>query len=112
MDRKGPTAIVKSATKMSWWRLTGGPLNLKFNKSLVNTREKIEKLGALVRAFFERGGWHTQFNILSVEELIAARKNPAKYKHLIVRVGGYSAYFVDLPPSVQDEIIARTLHGV
>ncbi|MEM2104798.1 MAG: pyruvate formate lyase family protein [Candidatus Bathyarchaeia archaeon] len=112
MDRNAPTATIKSATKVSYSRLTGGPLNMKFSRSLVNTREKLEKLAAMVKTFFDRGGWHIQFNILNPEELIAAKKNPEKYKHLIVRVGGYSAYFVDLPPSVQDEIIARTLHGM
>jgi pyruvate-formate lyase len=112
MDRKGPTALIASATKMSYQRLAGGPLNVKINKTMLNNREKLEKLAALVKVFFKRGGWHIQFNIHSPEELIAAKRNPEKYKHLVVRVAGYSAYFVDLPPSVQDEIIARTMHEV
>jgi formate C-acetyltransferase len=111
-DKNGPTALIKSATKVSYKSLMGGPLNMKLNKSMLYDREKLEKISALIKTFFQRGGWHIQFNIVSAEELLAAKKDPEKYKHLIVRVAGYSAYFVDLPASVQDEIISRTLHEI
>jgi trans-4-hydroxy-L-proline dehydratase len=78
----------------------------------MDTPEKLKKTLGLLKTFFARGGWHIQFNIHSAEELIDARKHPEKWGHLMVRVAGYSAYFVDLPPSVQDEIISRTLHQV
>ena len=65
-----------------------------------------------MKIFFARGGWHIQFNIHDSDELLKAKENPEQYKNVLVRVGGYSAYFVDLPPELQDEIIARTLHEV
>jgi formate C-acetyltransferase len=67
---------------------------------------------SLLKTFFDRGGWHIQFNITSREDLLDAKKHPEQWKNLIVRVAGYSAYFVDLPPAVQDEIISRTEHGL
>jgi pyruvate-formate lyase len=85
-------------------------LNMKFNPAMMKTASSIEKVLALLKTFFDRGGWHIQFNITSREDLLAAKENPDEWKSLIVRVAGYSAYFVDLPPAVQDEIIARTEH--
>ncbi|MEM1539307.1 MAG: pyruvate formate lyase family protein [Candidatus Bathyarchaeia archaeon] len=111
MDVNGPTANLNSATKVSLINFVGCAHNMKFNKAVLNTPEKIEKMAALLRTYFARGGWHIQFNIISPEELIEAKKNPEKYRNLIVRVAGYSAYFVDLPAAVQDEIINRTTHG-
>jgi len=83
---------------------------MKFSKPMLNTREKLEKVVSLVKTFMSRGGWHIQFNIHSPEDLLEAKKHPELYKDLLVRVGGYSAYFVDLPPELQDEIITRTMH--
>lgn len=113
MDKKGPTAVINSATK--WfhaWNCVGFTHNMKLTKQIMNTREKLEKVANLIKTFMKRGGWHIQFNIVNPEELIAARKNPDQYRHLLVRVGGYSAYFVDLPPELQEEIIKHTLHEV
>jgi len=87
-------------------------MNMKLSSTVLRDREAIEKFITLLRTFFNRGGWHIQFNILNREDLIEAKKHPEQWKHLIVRVAGYSAYFVELPPSVQDEIIARTEHGL
>jgi pyruvate formate-lyase/glycerol dehydratase family glycyl radical enzyme len=113
MDVNGPTALINSATKAPHaWEEIGIVHNMKFSKTLMNTPEKLEKVLVLLKTFFARGGWHIQFNIHSADELIDARKHPEKWGHLIVRVAGYSAYFVDLPLSLQDEIIARTLHEV
>lgn len=112
-DVKGPTALINSATKVPHARECMGIVhNMKFSKQLLNTPEKLEKVLALIKTFFARGGWHTQFNIVNAEELLDAKKHPEKWQNLMVRVAGYSAYFVDLPPSLQDEIIARTLHEV
>ena len=85
-------------------------MNMKFSKSILNTDEKLRKLSWLIKTFMKRGGWHIQFNIHSKEELLAAQANPAEHKNLLVRVGGYSAYFIDLPKSLQDEIVTRTMH--
>jgi len=111
MDVNGPTALINSATKAPYAKeYCGYAHNMKFSKTVLNTPEKLHKLGSLIKTFCNRGGWHIQFNIHSPEELLEAKKNPAKYKNLLVRVGGYSAYFVDLPPELQDEIVQRTMH--
>ena len=85
---------------------------MKFSKAVLNSPEKLRKVASLIKTFNKRGGWHIQFNIHSAEELMEARKEPAAHKDLLVRVGGYSAYFVDLPPELQDEIVERTMHEV
>ncbi|GAB6194560.1 pyruvate formate lyase family protein [Desulfocastanea catecholica] len=110
-DVNGPSALLNSASRFNFWQYVGGVLNMKFTKDLLNTPEKLTNLIALLRTFFENNGWHIQFNIHSQEELIEAQKKPDEYKNLLVRVGGYSANFVDLPGSLQDEIIARTPHS-
>ncbi len=111
MDVNGPTAAINSATKGPYAKeYVGYAMNMKFSKSVLNTDEKLQKLAWLIKAFMKRGGWHIQFNIHSREELLAAQANPAEHKNLLVRVGGYSAYFIDLPKSLQDEIVNRTMH--
>ncbi len=113
MDQSGPTAAINSATNKCYgYAYTGYAMNMKFSKSLLNSTEKIEKLGWLVKAFIKRGGWHIQFNIHSREELIDAREHPENHKNLLVRVGGYSAYFIDLPPGLQAEIVNRSMHEI
>jgi formate C-acetyltransferase len=112
MDVNGPTALINSASKFDMRQYVGGVLNMKFTKELLDKPEKQDNVAALIRTYMARGGWHIQFNIHSQEELIEARKHPEKYKNLLVRVGGYSANFVDLPLSLQDEIINRTPHAV
>lgn len=113
MDVKGPTALVNSATcdNISW-ETFGNTHNMKFASNLFNNIEKLKLILAMVKVFFQRGGWHIQFNITDAEELKAAQIDPAKWKNLMVRVGGYSAYFVDLPETLQNEIIKRTEHVV
>ena len=111
-DVKGPTALIKSATKTDHVKpyVDSMVLNMKFNPAMMKTSSSIEKVLAMLKTFFDRGGWHIQFNITSREDLLAAKENPEEWKNLIVRVAGYSAYFVDLPPAIQDEIIDRTEH--
>jgi pyruvate formate-lyase/glycerol dehydratase family glycyl radical enzyme len=113
-DINGPTSAVKSATKVNHFRpdMDSLVMNMKLSSTVLRDREAIEKFITLLRTFFNRGGWHIQFNILNRDDLIEAKKHPEEWKHLIVRVAGYSAYFVELPPSIQDEIIARTEHGL
>ena len=104
---------MNSATNDDYAReYCGYALNMKFSKSLLNNDEKLDKLGNLIRTFVKRNGWHVQFNIHSAEELQAALEHPENHKNLLVRVGGYSAYFIDLPPELQAEIVNRTMHEV
>ncbi|MGC7873759.1 trans-4-hydroxy-L-proline dehydratase [Desulfosporosinus sp. SYSU MS00001] len=109
-DRLGPTAVIKSASKMDHARTGGTLLNLKFTPQVVEGDEGLEKLVQLVRSYFKLSGHHIQFNVVSAKTLRAAQKEPEKYRDLIVRVAGYSDYFCDLSEALQEEIIARTEH--
>lgn len=109
-DRSGPTAVIKSAAKMDHL-LTGGTLlNLKFTPSLLASDEGLTGLMHLIRTYFRMDGHHIQFNVVSADTLREAQQNPEAYRHLIVRVAGYSDYFANLSRALQDEIIARTEH--
>jgi formate C-acetyltransferase len=110
MANSGPTAVLKSASKIDY-KLTpnGVALNLEFSPGYFKKgKEGTENFSALVKGFFSLGGMHMQCNFVGKEILIAAKKNPEKYKSLMVRVAGFSAAFVDLDPAIQDEIISRT----
>jgi formate C-acetyltransferase len=109
-DRLGPTAVLRSAAKMDHARTCGTLLNMKLSPGLVEGEEGIEKLAHLVRAYFKLGGHHLQFNVVRADTLRDAQARPEEHRDLIVRVAGYSDYFCDLPPSLQEEIIARTEH--
>ncbi len=109
-DRKGPTAVVKSAAKMDHARTGGTLLNQKFTPQVLEGDEGITKLAQLVRSYFKLDGHHIQFNVITAETLRQAQAEPEKYRDLIVRVAGYSDYFCDLTRGLQDEIIARTEH--
>lgn len=109
-DKKGPTAVIKSAAKMDHLRTGGTLLNLKFSPKLFDDEEGIDRLASLIRTYFRYDGHHIQFNVVSKETLIDAQKNPDKYKNLIVRVADYSDYFCNLNTQLQNEIIARTQH--
>ena len=107
-DRKGPTALLRSAMTINQIQFQATLLNLKFDPSALKTEEDLRKLSFLIRTYFSQGGKHIQFNVVSKETLKDARKHPEKHQDLIVRVAGYSAYFVTLGKPVQDEIIGRT----
>ena len=109
-DRKGPTAVIKSVAKMDHARTGGALLNQKFTPQLLADEEGLDKLGSLIRTYFKLDGHHIQFNVISSEILRDAQKHPEKYRNLIIRVAGYSDYFVDLSPELQNEIIKRTEH--
>jgi formate C-acetyltransferase len=109
-DRRGPTAVIKSAAKMDHARTGGMLLNQKFTPQILEGEEALDKLAHLVRAYFKLDGHHIQFNVVRAETLRAAQAEPEKYRDLIVRVAGYSDYFCDLTRALQDEIIARTEH--
>jgi len=107
-DIKGPTAVLKSASKIDHSRTGGTLLNMKFNPQVLAGDTGIENLLHLVRAYFKLGGHHVQFNVIDAETLRQAQERPEENRNLIVRVAGYSDYFVDLGPDLQNEIIART----
>ncbi len=107
-DINGPTAVVKSASKMDHLRTGGTLLNQKFDPSVVQGEEGLNNLASLVRSYFTLDGHHIQFNIVSRETLLEAQKNPDEYRDLIVRVAGYSDYFNNLDKVLQGEIIERT----
>lgn len=109
-DRHGPTAVIKSVAKMDHVRTGGTLLNQKFTPHLLADEDGIEKLSHLIRSYFKLDGHHIQLNVVSAETLREAQKNPEKYRSLIVRVAGYSDYFVDLGEELQNEIIRRTEH--
>jgi formate C-acetyltransferase len=109
-DRRGPTAVLKSAAKMDHARTGGTLLNQKFNPSLLKTDEGLDKFVQLIRTYFRLDGHHIQFNVVDAATLRAAQEHPEEYRSLIVRVAGYSDYFCDLTKALQDEIIARTEH--
>ena len=111
VDVKGPTAVLKSAARIDHIKTGGTLLNQKFAPSFFNSEDSIIKLGSLVRSYFTMKGHHIQFNVVDVATLRNAQKYPERYKDLIVRVAGYSDYFVDLTPQLQNEIIERTAHG-
>ncbi len=107
-DRLGPTAVLKSAAKMDHLRTGGTLLNQKFTPSLLDDEAGQRALLKLVRSYFRLDGHHIQFNVVSAETLRDAQCHPEKYRDLIVRVAGYSDYFINLSDALQDEIIRRT----
>jgi len=113
-DVNGPTAILLSnynSKNYDYRERAARLLNIKFSPSCVTGEEGTDKLVAFIKTWCDLKLWHIQFNIINKETLLAAKKDPEKYKNLIVRVAGYSAYFVDLSPDLQDDIIARTEHS-
>lgn len=111
VDRQGPTAVIKSASKIDHLRTGGTLLNLKFSPEFFEDEESYGKLTALIRSYFSLDGHHMQFNVVSADTLREAQKHPELYRDLIVRVAGYSDYFNDLGEDLQNEIIRRTEHG-
>ncbi len=109
-DRKGPTAVIKSAAKIDHVRTGGTLLNQKFSPLLLSDEEGIHNLGHIVRSYFKMAGHHIQFNVVTAETLREAQKHPEKHRDLIVRVAGYSDYFLDCSVDLQNEIIKRTEH--
>ncbi|MEE8478500.1 MAG: trans-4-hydroxy-L-proline dehydratase, partial [Candidatus Neomarinimicrobiota bacterium] len=107
-DRHGPTAVLKSAAKIDHLKTGGTLLNQKFTPQVLESEASLRKLGHLVRSYFKMNGHHIQFNVVSANTLRKAQKNPERYRNLIVRVAGYSDYFVDLGIDLQNEIIERS----
>lgn len=111
---KGPTATLMSisSTKCAQYKERAARLlNMKLSPASIAGEEGTRKLMSLIRTACDMKMWHIQFNIINRDTLLAAQKDPEKYRNLLVRVAGYSAYFVDLTPALQSEIIRRTEHA-
>jgi formate C-acetyltransferase len=109
-DRKGPTAVINSVSKIDHAKTGGTLLNQKFAPELLAEEPGLDRLAHLIRTHFKLDGHHIQFNVVSADTLREAQKHPEKYRDLVVRVAGYSDYFVDLSVELQNEIIRRTEH--
>jgi len=109
-DRKGISAVFKSVARCDWEKTGGALLNQKLTPDLLEGEENKKKLVKLIKTFFNLGGHHVQFNIVSRDLLQKAQENPRDFQDLMVRVAGYSDYFVNLPKGLQEEIILRTEH--
>jgi formate C-acetyltransferase len=106
-DRNGPTAVMKSLSKLDQVRTGGTLLNQRFLPQALLGDSALDRMAALVRAYFSLGGHHVQFNVVDTETLREAQLHPEQYRDLLVRVAGYSDYFVDLDRNHQEEIISR-----
>ena len=108
-DVNGPTALINSVVKTDLSAATNGMvLDLKFSPSFFENPRHVDALRALIDTYFHDGGMEIQFSVVSRETLLAAQREPEKYRNLVVRVSGFSAYFRSLNKTTQDEIIART----
>lgn len=106
------TAAANSVSRLDHYIASNGTLfNQKFHPSALSGRNGLENFVGLIRSYFDQKGSHMQFNVVSRETLLDAQKHPEQYKHLVVRVAGYSALFTTLSKSLQDDIIRRTEQG-
>ena len=111
-DKNGPTAAANSVSRLDHGIASNGTLyNQKFHPSALSGEAGLDKFVNMIRSYFDRKGSHVQFNVVSRETLLDAQKHPENYKHLVVRVAGYSALFTTLSKSLQDDIIRRTEQG-
>jgi pyruvate formate-lyase/glycerol dehydratase family glycyl radical enzyme len=109
MDKNGPTAIFNSAANLDQFVCYNGTLlNMKFHPNAVRGMEGTLKLRDMIKTYFDMKGMHIQLNVVSADTLRDAQKNPEQYRNLVVRVAGYSAFFVELHKILQDDVIART----
>lgn len=109
-DTIGPTAVIKSATKMDYAPALATLFNLKLHPATLSDGERVKKFWNLVKTYAEMGGYHIQFNVVDRKTLLDAQRHPEHYRDLVVRLAGFSVFFVDLSPQVQMEIISRTEH--
>jgi formate C-acetyltransferase len=109
-DVNGPTAVIKSASKMDHLKTGGTLLNMKVTPSLIKDEKGLSAMMQLVRTYFMFDGHHIQFNVIDAKTLKKAKEKPENYRDLIVRVAGYSDYFCNLNDKLKNEIIERTEH--
>ena len=111
-DKNGPTAVLRSAIKAGFKESHASVLNQKFSSAILRSNESIDKLVAYTDAFMSSGGSHIQYNMVDTRELIDAKIHPENHRDLIVRIGGFSAYFTQLSPDIQDDVINRNEHSL
>jgi pyruvate formate-lyase/glycerol dehydratase family glycyl radical enzyme len=109
-DRNGPTAVLRSAIKAGFKESHASVLNQKFSSAILRSNENIDKFVAYTDAFMSGGGSHIQYNMVDTNELRDAKVHPEDHRDLIVRIGGFSAYFTQLSPDIQDDVINRNEH--
>lgn len=107
-DRNGPFALMSSAAGWDHSQSQNSQLNIKIHPSAINGEAGSRKLIDLTRAYMRKGGFHVQYNVVDSKMLVDAQKNPQNYRDLMVRVAGFTQYWVEIGKSVQDELIART----
>lgn len=108
-DMEGVTAVFNSLAKLDHSLMDNGDiLNIRFHPTALNSPEKIEKVAQAIRAYFRMGGFQVQFNVVGRETLLAAQANPDDYRSLVVKVAGFSSFYVELEKKWQDHLIART----
>ena len=111
-DTQGPTAVLRSSLKVDHTRIRGGLLNLKFHPTALAGERGARNLLALIRTYFEGPGFHVQFNVVDSRMLRDAQAHPEKHRDLVVRVAGFSAYWVEMSRALQDQVIWRTEHSL
>lgn len=109
-DLNGPTAVIRSCFKVDHTEIRGGLLNLKFHPSAIKGENGSRNLLALLKTYFSKNTFHVQFNIVDSNMLRDAQKHPDRYRDLVVRVAGFSAYWVEMSKALQDQVIWRTEH--
>ena len=112
-ERSGPTAVLNSVCRLnaaeSWQ--SGYQVNMRINAGMIANQSRRDKLRAMLNVYFANGGQQLQINVVSSETLRAAQEDPEAYRDLVVRIAGFSEFFVNLSPEMQEEIIARAEHG-
>jgi formate C-acetyltransferase/4-hydroxyphenylacetate decarboxylase large subunit len=111
-DAMGPTAVIRSSSKVDHTRIRGGLLNLKFHPSAIRGEKGSKNLLSLIQTYFDSPGFHVQFNIVDSNMLRDAQLHPERYRDLVVRVAGFSAYWVEMSQALQDQVIWRTEHNL
>ena len=109
-DRNGPTAVLRSALNAGFKESHASVLNQKFSAAMLRSSESVAKLVAYTNAFMSNGGSHIQYNMVDTKELRDAKIHPENHRDLIVRIGGFSAYFTQLSSDIQDDVINRSEH--
>jgi len=113
MDTNGPTAVIVSVATIDQTLFANGTLlNLKFSPASLKGEDGVRKLAQLIQTYFDLGGMELQINVVSAETMRKAQKNPEEYKNLVVRIAGFSAYFVELSLESQEDLISRTEHSL
>lgn len=109
----GPVSVIRSFSKQNFHRaMNGGPLTLEFAASMFADEESVEKIARFVKAYIDMGGHQLQLNAVNTEKLLDAQAHPEKHRQLVVRIWGWSAYFVELDEQYQNHVLSRQQYSV